>query len=525
MKRRDFVTTLSLGLTAGLPSVSEIAAAEVASISARAPSEAANASQSPRLEFATALEAATAVRKKQVSSIELTQQAFARIDRYNPNLNAFAYLLREDALARAKQADEAQARGKSLGPLHGVPIHVKESFAVAGHPCTWGIPELKDSKAPQNSAAVDRLLGAGAVILGATNVPLALGDWQSYNAIYGTTNNPWDLKRTPGGSSGGTAAALAAGLGYLSIGSDIGGSIRVPAHFCGVYGHKPTLDLVSLAGHLPGGDPGLAGFSTLLAVGGPLARSADDLLEAMRILGGPADYSAKAWKWQLPPSRRDDLRHFRVGYVFDDPYCPVTPETKVALERVVRSLEKAGAKLQPGWPAGLKIEELYANYMFHLEAFMYSTEPAAAQDEDRKEAAEAGKPVEGLATFADWQTQNLRRLGYRAQWQAYFDAVDVFLTPVAFTTAFPHDHSQPQSKRIIATAGGPRAYSDLFRWIAPATLTGCPATVAPIGRSDAGLPIGVQIMGPFWEDATPITFAKLLSLELGGFAPPPGYGA
>lgn len=525
MKRRDFVTTLSLGLTAGLPSISEIAAAEVAGMSPRAASEAATVSQAPRLEFATALEAAAAVRKKQVSSVELTQQAFARIDRYNPKLNAFAYLLREDALARAKEADEARARGKSLGALHGVPIHVKESFAVAGHPCTWGIPELKDSKAPQNSDAVDKLLGAGAVLLGATNVPLGLGDWQSYNAIYGTTNNPWDLKRTPGGSSGGTAAALAAGLGYLSIGSDIGGSIRVPAHFCGVYGHKPTLDLVSDAGHLPGGDHGFAGFSTLLAVGGPLARSAEDLLEAMRILGGPTDYSAKAWKWELPPSRHNSVRDFRVGYVLDDAYCPVAPETKAALDKVVRTLEIAGAKLKPGWPSGLKIGELYDNYMFHLDAFLYSTQPAADQEAARKAAAEAGKSLPGLASFADWQTQNFRRLKYRAQWQAYFDDVDVFLSPVAFTTAFPHDHSEPQSKRIIAISPGPRPYMDMIRWIAPATLTGCPATVAPIGLSDAGLPIGVQIMGPFWEDATPITFAKLLSRELGGFVPPPGYGA
>lgn len=211
----------------------------------------------------------------------MTRRIFQRTDRYNPQLNAFVYQLREEALAQAKKADEAQASGRSLGVFHGVPIHVKESFGVAGHPSTWGFPQLRNSKAERNSVVVERLLGEGAVLLGATNVPVALWDWQSHNPVYGTTNNPWDLKKTPGGSSGGSAAALAAGLGYLSVGSDIGGSIRVPSHFCGVYGHKPTLDLVSMQGHAPDGGYGNPGFSTLLAVAGPMARSAADLLAAL----------------------------------------------------------------------------------------------------------------------------------------------------------------------------------------------------------------------------------------------------
>ncbi|MGC1620580.1 MAG: amidase family protein [Candidatus Acidiferrum sp.] len=527
MNRRDFVSTVSLGLAAGLPVFAENGLGGVMAGNPNAnvtgPISSRTTSPTGRLEFASALEAADAIRKKHISSFELTQQTFARIDKYNPQLNAFAYQLREDALARAKHADEAQARGKSLGVLHGVPVHVKESFAVAGHPCTWGIPPLKDSKAPSDSEVVARFRGAGAVLIGATNVPLALGDWQSYNQIYGTTNNPWDVKRTPGGSSGGTAAALAAGLGYLSVGSDIAGSIRVPAHFCGLYGHKPTLDLVDMQGHLPGGQHENPGFSTLLGAGGPLARSAEDLLAALRFLGGPADYSTKAWKWELPAARHESLREFRIGYVLDDPYCPVTPETKALLENTLQKLEKAGTKLKPGWPAGFKIEELCQNFNFHLDAFMFSVAPAEQQEVERKEAAASGKVVPGLASFADWQQQNFRRLGYRAQWQNYFDEVDVFLSPVAFTTAFQHDHSEPHEKRTIATVNGPRAYNDMSRWIAPATLTGCPATVAPIGRGEGGLPIGLQIMGAYWEDATPIAFAKLLAQVLGGFVAPPGY--
>ena len=527
MKRRDFITTVSLGLAAGLPVFAEngVADVEAGSPNAKvtAPTSSRATSPTGRLEFASALEAAEAIRKKHISSFELTQQTFARIDKYNPQLNAFAYQLREDALARAKQADEAQASGKSLGVLHGVPVHVKESFAVAGRPCTWGIPALKDSKAPSDSEVVTRFRGAGAVLIGATNVPIALGDWQSYNQIYGTTNNPWDLKRSPGGSSGGTASALAAGLGYLSAGSDIGGSIRVPAHFCGLYAHKPTLDLVDMQGHLPGGQHQNPGFSTLLAVGGPLARSAEDLLTALRFLGGPADYSAKAWKWELPAARHESLREFRVGYVLDDPYCPVTPETKAVLENTIQKLEKAGAKLKRGWPAGFKFEELYQNFRFHLDAFTFSVEPAEQQEVERKEEAASGKVVPGLASFADWQQQNFRRLAYRAQWQSYFDEVDVFLSPVAFTTAFEHDHGEPQDKRKIATVHGPRDYMDLSRWIAPATLTGCPATIAPVGHGEGGLPIGLQIMGAYWEDATPIVFAKLLARVLGGFVAPSGY--
>ena len=474
-------------------------------------------------DFATALQAAEAIRRKQVSSVELTRRVFERIDRYNPALNAFVYQLRDDALARAEKADAALARGEGLGIFHGVPINVKESFAVAGHPCTWGYPQLRDVKAPRNSEAVDRLLGAGAVLVGATNVPVALSDWQSYNPVYGQTNNPWDLKRTPGGSSGGSAAALAAGLGYLSVGSDIGGSIRVPSNFCGVFGHKPTLDLVSTAGHLPGGAPSLPGFSTLLAVAGPMARSAADLLAALKVLGGPTGWDAKAWKWTLPEPRAQSLKDFRVGYVTDDPIAPTTPEVKAVLENTIERLGRAGAKLKPGWPAGYKPADLLACYRFHLDAFFYSSMPPEEQERMRKSF---GKTLGGAAArgpFADWQQQNFRRLAFRAQWQAWFEQADVFLSPVAFTAAFAHDHSEPQDDRMIATSAGPRHYLDMLNWIAPATLTGCPATAAPVGRTPQGLPVDIQIMGPYWEDATPITFADLLTREIGGFTPPPGY--
>ena len=527
MNRRSFLATVPLALAAKAFPFSEILTDDYLALPGleQTPAAAPKASAAHDFDFATALQAAEAIRKKQVSSVELTRRVFERIDRYNPQLNAFAYQLREDALAQAAKADAALAKGKSLGVLHGVPVTVKESYGVAGHPCTWGLPPLKDSRAPQNSEVVARLLNAGAVLVGATNVPVSLSDWQSYNPIYGQTNNPWDVKRSPGGSSGGTAAALAAGLGYLSVGSDIGGSIRVPSHFCGIFGHKPTLDLVSLSGHAPGGGPTPPGFSTLLAVGGPMARSAQDVLAALKILGGPVAWDAKAWKWQVPEPRARSLKDFRVGFVIDDPIAPPTSEVRAALESVIETLGRVGTKLKPGWPAGFRPADLLANYLFHLQAFLFSVAPPEEQERLRKTFANnMGQGSGALSSFADWQRQNFRRIGYRAQWQAWFDEVDVFLSPAAFTAAFPHDHSEPQEQRTIATSAGPRHYMDMLNWIAPATLTGCPATAAPVGRTPEGLPVGIQIMGPFWEDATTITFADLLTHEIGGFSPPPGFG-
>ncbi len=528
MNRRDFLATVPLSLAS--KAVPGLDAGKFGFVVERSEATTAttarSSSPSDELDFASGLQAAEAIRRKEVSSVELIRRTFERIDRYNPQLNAFAYQIREDALAQAKKADEALSRGISLGDFHGVPIHVKESFAVAGHPCTWGLVAFRDSKAARNSVVVDRLLGAGAVLIGATNVPVGLADWQTYNPIYGTSNNPWDLKRTPGGSSGGNAAALAAGLGYLSVGSDIGGSIRVPAHFCGIYCHKPTLDLVSEQGQAPGGVYDAPGFSTLLEVAGPMARSAADLLAALKLLGGPVGWDARAWKWEVPAPRGQSLREFRVGYVLDDPVAPPTPEVIAVLEKTVQTLDRAGAKLKLGWPPGFQAADLLRNYRFLLWAFSFSVASPKEQETWRKDLAKPQSPYAAgaLSSFADWQLQNRRRLEFRAQWQAYFEQVDVFLSPVAFSPAFPHDHSEPADGRTITTSSGPRKYSDLLDWIAPATLTGCPATVAPVGRTRTGLPVGIQIMGPYWEDGTPITFADLLSREVGGFAAPPGYG-
>ncbi len=479
------------------------------------------------LDFASALAAAAAIKAKRVSSVELTRHMFDRIDKYNPKLNAFAYQMRDQALAQAGQADQALSRGDRLGPFHGVPICVKESFGVKGEPDTWGIPALKGSRAPANSAVVERLLDAGAVLVGGTNVPFNLNDWQSYNEIYGTTNNPWDVTRTPGGSSGGSAAALAAGLAYLSAGSDIGGSLRVPAHFCGVYSHKPTLDLVSMRGHVPGGIAGLPGFSTGLAVAGPMARSAADLMAALGVLGGPDGYDRKAWSWTLPAPRRRVLKEFRIGYVLDSPLAAPTSEVRPVLERVITALERAGAHPQPGWPAAYDLNAAFENYMFLLGAFSFSEEGKAQQEAERKQYEQNSSPygAGALSSYAQWQRRHFSQLASRAVWQRYFEQIDVFLMPAGFTTAMHHDHVGDFTTRSIDTPDGKRPYMQLMPWMVTATLTGCPATVAPVGLTPGGLPVGIQILGPFWEDATPIEFAALLEREIGGFKPPPGFQA
>jgi amidase len=476
-------------------------------------------------DFGSALEAAAAIRARKISAVELTQHTLRRIDAFQPKLNAYVYQLRDQALDAAKQADQALARNFATGPLHGVPINVKESFGVQGQPCTWGVPQFKNAIAPTDSVAVRRLRTAGAILLGGTNVPKFLMDGQSFNEIYGVSNNPWDLARTPGGSSGGSASSLAAGMGFFSIGSDIGGSIRTPSAFCGIYGHKPTLDILNMGGHLPGGLQDVPGFSTLLAVGGPMARSAEDLEAGLRILAGPEPPDTKAFQWALPPPRHQHLREYRIGYLLEDPATPVSAETKSVLEAAIRACEKAGASVKPGWPDGFQFQELLDVYFFLLGAFDFSMMPPERQQRVRPHFEKRSDNLAkgALSSFADWQRHNRQRLAYRAMWEKLFESVDVFLLPTAFTTAFPHDQTPPDQRQIPMPEGGSQPFWSLLSYITPATLTGCPATTAPAGLSKSGLPVGLQIVGPYLEDATPIAFAQLLAREIGGFQPPLGY--
>jgi len=495
--------------------------------SALAPLRAARAGAS-ELDFASALDAGRAIRSGQVSSVELTTRILDRIQQHNGKLNAIVALA-PDAVDRARAADEARARRDLAGPFHGVPCTIKDTFEVAGVTTTAGSPSLRTHVPTRDAAVVARLRAAGMIVLGKTNVPLFAADWQSYNAVYGQTNNPWDVTRTPGGSTGGGAAALAAGLTYLETGSDLAGSIRIPAHFCGVYGHKPSLDVVPLRGHIPP-PPGIsASPPSTLPVAGPLARSAADLRAAMEVLGGPDGDEARAWRWSLPPARGTRLADYRIGYVLDDPRAPVAPEVGDALAAAIEALRRAGAQLTEGWPPGVNPEEQFDAYYTLLIARF--TPPVREEQLAGFRQLAAGRDTSYLARYAravtasdaHMRTVETRRRVARGVWQAYFRTYDAFLMPTALVAAFPHDQAGTPLMRVLATPRGDRPYIDLCFWTSFALLAGLPATTAPVGFTPGGLPVGIQIVGPYLEDATPIDLAARLADVIGGFRPPPGF--
>ena len=463
------------------------------------------AEQVEQILFSSATAATEMLRGGQISSRELTRLALARIHAVNPSLNAVVELRREAALREAAAADEAIARGEITGPLHGVPVTVKEAIQVAGMRSTWGNPAFKDFVADNDATVVQRLRRAGAIVVGTSNVAFMLADFaQTANQLYGATNNPWDIARTPGGSSGGAAAAVAAGLSFLDYGSDLVGTIRIPASFCGVYGLRPSVGVVPLTGFQPPGPPAPASEASYMSAIGPLARTAADLRTALRVTAGPEEPAAKALSWVLPPPRQQQLNAFRAGVVLDDPRSPVTAETGAVLSNAVDALARAGVTVVEGWPNETDPGQIAECFGFQVGLFFAFQEPGE-QD---------------FAPLSAVIEQERRRMAARAAWSAYFDDVDVFLCPVNFTAAFPHD-ARSFDQRSIATAEGERPYTDQPFWITHASLPGLPALTAPAGRTPKGLPIGVQIIGPLYEEDTALTFAELLAELIGGFTPPP----
>jgi amidase len=453
--------------------------------------------------FRSATDAARLVGQKEISARELTEALLARIDAVNPAINAVVELRAHDALQEAAAADRTVAAGARLGPLHGVPMTVKDSFDVAGLHTTWGNPEFADYVAETDATLVRRLKDAGAIVVGKTNVHFMLADFgQTANDLYGVTNNPWDTGRTPGGSSGGGAAALAAGLTFLEYGSDLVGSIRIPASFCGVYGLKPSVGVVPLTGYqVPETQPSPPELTYMSAVG-PLSRSAADLRLALEVTAGPERPASKAYAWRLAPPRHTRLEEFRVGFVLDDPHAPVSSEVEPLFSKAVEAVGDAGATVVEGWPDGIDPVEEAESFGFHVGLFF------------------AYHGQEELDRPQELVDQEKRRLRARAAWSSYFEGTDVFLCPANFTPAFPHD-TRPFEQRTISTPEGERPYSDQPFWISHASLPGLPAAVAPIGRTPAGPPVGIQIIGPLYEDDTAITFADLLAERVGGYARPP----
>ena len=466
---------------------------------------------------------------RRVSAVELLDHAVARIEALDGKLNAVVVRDFENARAAAAEADAALARGERK-PLLGIPMTVKEAFNVAGLPTTWGVKEAKGRMVAEDAVTVARLKAAGAIILGKTNVPFMLADWQSYNDIYGTTNNPWDVTRTPGGSSGGSAAALAAGFVPLELGSDIGGSLRAPAHFCGVFAHKPTHGLVPSRGHTPPRAPALP-VEVDLGVVGPMARNADDLSLALDVLAGPDEPLATAYRLALPKPRHEKLGDYRVLLLDTHPMLPTGKAVRGALDRLADRLAKAGVTVMRSSPLLPDLELMARTYFTLLYGFFSADLPIEAY-KHLKQVAAAIAPeandldalmARGLALeHRDWIWADRTRNGIAAHWRALFKEFDVVVCPILPTPAFAHDHSDQRTRRIDIDGTAYR-YNHQTVWAAVATLTGLPSTAAPLERTEQGLPVGAQIVGPYLEDRTTIAFASLCEREFGGFVAPPGY--
>jgi amidase len=453
---------------------------------------------------ASASQLSAALAAREVSAAELADEAIARIEARDPAINAVVVRDFDRARAAAREADAALARGERR-PLLGLPMTVKESHNIAGLPTTWGFEPAKGWQPQVDSVGVKRLKDAGAVILGKTNVPVFLADFQTLNPIYGKTNNPWDLTRGPGGSSGGGAAALAARMIPLEFGSDIGGSIRNPAHFCGVFGHKPSYNLVPQRGHQPPFTPD-GGAGVVLAVVGPLARTAGDLQLALDVLAGPDVPESIGYRLELPSPRHDRLADFRVLLIDRHPLAEVDDEIRAGLGDLAAKLEKLGAHVARSSDLLPDLAQAHRDYLGLINPAMTRGQPG----------------VETISAH-EWMALLDVQAGVRARWGALFEAFDVVLTPVHGSPAFhPYEDDDRQGRQLTIN-GKPTPYFDQLAWAGMATFANLPATAAPLGRTKEGLPYGVQIIGPYLEDRTTIAFAGLLEREFGGFAPPPGY--
>ena len=478
--------------------------------------------------FRSAKQLAADIKKKKIGSLELLDLYLARVEKYDGALNAVVVRDFDRARTRARAADRALARRQVWGPLHGVPMTIKESYDVAGLPTTWGVPAYAKNVATKNAIAVDRLLGAGVVLFGKTNVPLFLADWQSYNAIYGTTNNPWDLARAPGGSSGGSGAALAAGLTGLEAGSDIGSSIRNPAHFCGVYGHKPSWGIVPRTGQaLPWQTAAVD-----IDVVGPLARSTDDLELALSVMAGPDEIEAAGWQLRLAPARQKQLRDFKVALMLDAPGIAVDREVQDRLQALADFLGRQKTKVDDRARPDIDTGEAFAVYTRLLRAATSDRQSDA--DFEQNAAIARGLAVSDQSYYAratraavlshrDWLTANETRHRMRRAWAEFFTKYDLLLCPVAGTAAFPHDQKGERYERTLVVNGKRVPVTDHLFWAGYTGAFYLPSTAAPCGLTPGGLPVGVQIVGPQYGDLRCLAFARLLERQFQAFVPPPGY--
>ncbi len=477
--------------------------------------------------FASAGRVASLVKSSKISALEAADFYIARIEAFDDAINAVVVRDFDRARARAKMLDRSKKKLDRLPPLFGVPMTVKESYDVEGLPTTWGNTSAKDNIAKTDALAIARLKHAGAIILGKTNVPVMLADWQSFNPIYGTTNNPFDLARSPGGSSGGSAAALAAGFSALDAGSDIGASLRDPAHYCGIYAHKPSYGICSPRGHSLNGNLAPADISCI----GPMARSARDLTIGLNIMTGPDEIDS-AWTLNLPKSRITSLQGLRVAIMAEHPLCPVSHDISASLTALGKFLKKAGAKVSMTARPAIDAEMAYENYLLLLNAALSARMPEKVLDRMRdmlkQTAASDRSPaiMTARGTVIEhrlWLRANEERARMRAAWAEFFKSQDVLISPVGATAAVIHDHSGNMGERSIEVNGDALNVADQLFWAGYSCNFGLPSTAAPLGHTASGLPYGMQIIGAPYGDHTTIAVATLLEKSWLGFTPPPAY--
>jgi amidase len=478
----------------------------------------------------TAVETLAALAARRISAVELLEHYLERHNALDKDINAVVATDADGALNAARDIDARRAAGAPLPPLAGLTMTIKDSFEVVGMTATCGIPALAQHRPQQDAEAVQALRDAGAVIYGKTNCPLGVSDHQSYNPIFGVARNPWNTARTVGGSSGGSAAALTAGFCTLELGSDIGGSIRVPAHYCGVYGHKPSWGIVPRRGHIPP-MPGAVVPPAPLAVVGPLARCAADLELMMNVLAKASPDESVAWSLELPPSRREALRDFRVG-VWLDAY-PVDGAYAAAIERFAQELSRAGVRVETVRQGPVDPTVSWDVYLDLLFGVIGSGSPE--QELAAYQAAARGAPDGSFAVrLARATAQPLRQWTQRAaqqamlwqQWRHWFTGFDLLLCPVSMTAAFEHQTEDghgplPQLKRTLTVDGTPHPYLQNLMWPGLVTVAHLPSTVRPIGIGADGLPLGVQIVGPYLHDRTTLRFAALCDDVFGSLPPAP----
>jgi amidase len=476
------------------------------------------------LAYMSAIELAKKIRQREISSREAVDYFLARVAALDKPINSVVTVDTEKSRDEAEAADAALARGEVRGPLHGVPMTIKDSFQTAGMRTTSGAPELANFVPQEDAWPVARLREAGAIIFGKTNLPIYAGDLQSYNEVFGTTNNPYDVSRTPGGSSGGSAAALACGFTPLELGSDIGGSIRLPSHMSGVVGHKPSYGIVPAHGQIPG-PPGTLTLADL-AVAGPMARTVEDLELGLDLMAGPNHWEQPAWRLKLPTPRRRALKNYRIAAWLDDPHCRVEPEVRMLLENATQKLVGAGVRIDPNARPEFTLEKVADTFFALLQSALAG---GVSRDTIEHYATSTGNTPSDRTRrilamrHREWLSYNERRQQMRRRWEEFFQKWDAMLLPVMPCPAIPHDHSDPQAARLARVGDEQRPYWDLVSWMAPAGACYLPVTVVPVGQLSSGLPVGIQIVGPYLHDRTTLDIAKHLLGMVGGCPRPAGF--